>query len=439
MAKKVIVLSVIGDTTNYREALYSLDKQSIEVKSRYSAAALCKMIDADKLVIFVPVSTVVGDIDNTITNDYSVLESKVSSRTASFIEDQLPDSIAFDIVVIPLMGTFISTKEPEKSITLDVLPSSVGFYFYRKIVEELESCFENDRREVELCLDITHSVNYASVLMVEMAKIAAQAASVKLNLNLTITVYNSDPFVKATLPKLIIHDIEKRQESHDLGSLNRLCSDFYYSIDKGKLINNLANLGISEPQRNLPRIASYFAIVGALLAISYFFEEVNQLRKTLWEEIVLFTKSTNFVVTKQGDKFLVKALKRGLLLIVRSHAILYALSNSVFGMGEAVRVEKLKLLAEKLLSEPASGIVKNEINLIEKSFVTIDIEETAWRHIGSTNDSSGACECKGLNRRNFIAHAGLENNVTFVRRKDSVVQISYLDCFKEITKEFKSI
>lgn len=132
--------------------------------------------------------------------------------------------------------------------------------------------------------------------------------------------------------------------------------------------------------------------------------------------------------------------------IPKIHAFLSSISSEEFAaLGEEAEIGKLKSAAKKLV-EPGKTLLLHELNDFEKEIEgskhnltnRVTIRELLKEMYPQNGNDSGE-ECL-INRRNFIAHAGLEANVTWVVMKGKKVFLTYGECLDRVFVEIgKSI
>ncbi|MEM0133673.1 MAG: hypothetical protein QXU18_00380 [Thermoplasmatales archaeon] len=89
--------------------------------------------------------------------------------------------------------------------------------------------------------------------------------------------------------------------------------------------------------------------------------------------------------------------------------------------------------------EPGKTLLKNELNNLRKDTAGLTDDERAekvllrriLKHKYSEGESEKECR---LDRRNFIAHAGLEANVTWVSFRGDEIFLSYDRCLDSVSK-----
>jgi CRISPR/Cas system-associated protein Csx1 len=85
----------------------------------------------------------------------------------------------------------------------------------------------------------------------------------------------------------------------------------------------------------------------------------------------------------------------------------------------------------KLGSCCGGSLFKNEINQL-KDLQDISKESKRLCEVFRKSD----CDCKGVNRRNLVAHAGFEMTVTMVRSIDGELHVKLLEeCMEEVEKQ----
>ena len=441
MKRRSVVVSTMGNFGNYEEVTYSLADFSgyREARTRFSSAALAKMSGAELMLVFAPISLVSKYIYSSEGGNLKEISEVIKSNAQEFLIKESGNGINIKLVVTPIKGTF--SIEPPGKGTIEIRSGSGNFYVavYKaatEIFKEYSSC--------EVLVDITHSVNYMGLDMVDATNLALRAlnGSYSTKHDFSFRVYNSDPFVKDIPSRLQLNLIRTEPIHERSHSLSKIVGDLLYNLDINycKRALKKANLDGDVKMDILKKLA-YSFLLGAVLFVGSYKSDIKKWAGEVWNSMedaqIAFT-------TSQKPALLNGVLDLGIELereLPKIHAFLSSISSAEFSaLDNCTEIEKLKVVSE-LLVEPGKTLLKNELDALRRDITGLPDEEraekvllrTILKHKYPEGKSNMEKECT-LDKRNFIAHAGLEANVTWVSFRGNEVFLSYDKCLDSVAK-----
>ena len=173
---KKILISLIGDPTNYHEANYHYN--NYKKTSNFASSILIDKEELDKKILIGQYT--LADTGNTFED--------LQKESIKIIENKVKEINDFEKIISP--GVFYSKKDSKKDKTLDFKGEIYNFYAY--ILYKLARIFEEIEGDVEVILDLTHGINYMGYLTFNAVNLILDIYS--LVNNSKIKVVNSDPY-----------------------------------------------------------------------------------------------------------------------------------------------------------------------------------------------------------------------------------------------------
>jgi len=434
-----VVVSTIGNFKGYQPADYYLPSVSSEktgIRSRYSSAALARMSEARFMLVFAPISLAANYVSSHEKYQLNEVSERVKRGTEEFTQLELEGDAKFEVVVTPNKGTF-SLENP---VNGTVKVSTGSGNFYSSVYQTISEIFQKYEK-CNVLVDTTHSLNHMTLDMVDATSLALRQlnASQTVPHKFNLRVYNSDPFIKNGLTPLQMNLIRTESISDRAESISKVVGDFFYNFDTNyyKRAIRKANLNSVIDSRKLNKLA-YAFLLGAILVIGSYKKEVRSWKESTWNSMEtsrnLLNKGSG-ITLKDGVVALGTELERE---IPKIHAFAASISSEeLYALDKETEIGKLKLAA-KMLVEPGKTLLLDELNHLEKELAKQTLGKQAGKILMREllkekymEDSETGKECK-MDRRNFIAHAGLERNVTWVLLKNGKAFLSYDKCIESI-------
>lgn len=399
-----------GNPKNWKEVIYKFMGRSL--KSKTSLKVLQEVLNPDETIILV-LDTLAEEGRN-----YKEVKENVKSKMESYIDEfEIFDP---EIIISPGIGIF-----EEGSF----FGSALDYYYYslyeisKKFLESLESGDE----DIKIFLDLTHGLNYTVILTYRMIKELAGILSIFKNVE--FSAYNADPSPQRFAKELSINIIEE--------------SIVVPSIPNEKIVGSKKALepinltpeereAINKELREIEGFdkSSLSAFLGALhnglpLALLTFYPKVNRLKGVIENILEIYER---YIEVYRNEKLKVsKKLRigRNFKGYVISFFISSLMKDSdiITSQKKEVDVKEIEELADKLFKfdERLKIRIKNYVYTIKNLLKNKEVEswcicnKVLGRNVGEPD------------KRNFLAHSGLEKNIIEVKKRKDSLLIRYRD------------
>lgn len=378
-------------------------------------------------VILVVLDTIIDDK----ISSYADLVEKVRSKYVSLISLISKETgLSYGqvrIVVSPGVGRF---KPKDKELFFNFIGNLSDFYAYTMF--EISKPFIESETEVTIHLDLTHGVNFMpSLTLLAIRRIASILALTRRSVRLK--VYNAEPYRKNITNRLNIHLVEDSQAviEYDLIKLgarggcvllkhydkNIICCK--EDLNKLKLRHNVAkelNAFLSSVFNGLP------------LALYTFYPDVTQLESIIEETVKIWRE--NISITSDGSEVYVRrnlSFDKDYTKLIQIWLIAKTLN---LHKKIEVSYDELDNLREKFFSKFSKKI--NEMISLDLRRVKENVEKNReicedWVKLKAVFKE----EFKDFRERDFLAHSGLEMNVTEVKYDGQTIMLRYAKDEKE--------
>lgn len=388
-----LLFAVIGDPENYTFVKYVLNRggehseNECKVESKTSFSAIAKCLNVDKNIVIAGVSLSKEDC-----NTYEECSNNALNYVKKYITEE-------NIIIAPnIYGKFKGKTDYFFS------------YVYIRALEEME---KNDIDEV--ILDITHGINYMSLLAKEAITlalatyVASKGVKDKREFEVKFTVYNSDPIIQRyTGPYRlnVVSEILLTQLSGVKYITSQLMNNPNFDqIDNNKVIKeikkklNLESLKIGKLCRALNNGIFLYLIKKADLADKLLPHIEDKLK-----EVEINKKDSNYHLKSESS-----------IILSQVHSLLYVVSK--FRNENDTSLDDIYEYAELLCDDVTKTIIHNEIDKIRKMQIGNNKELLSKYSKGE----------KGFDKRILYAHGGLPAAVTYVWKKDNKIYVDYKD------------
>ncbi|AFK21707.1 CRISPR-associated CARF protein Csx1 [Pyrococcus sp. ST04] len=394
-----LLLASWGNFESWDEVTYKFGRT--EVRSKSPISALIEEINPDKVVIILP---------DTLSKDFSSLKSlreTVKKKAAEFL-----DGLGIknhEILIVPGVGKFRNGE---------FLGDPIDVYHYVVyLLQEVIPAVE----DVEVHFDITHGLNYITILTYKALRDILGV--VALTNNVRLITYNSEPYVKGVTKELEIHTIENEVISP--APLNRRVSGnppvdrFSISGEElGKIKRSLENF--ERIKRGLNKINSWiFSLVyGLPLVLASFYPSLSEVKGAVEEAVEVYERN---IFVDQENRRVVRRLRLSdnfgtLALLLLQLKVLDEPLRKKFSLPrEELSVGELMEIAETVFRGRILHSTKNELNRIIERLK--DNKPSDWTSLSKFLKNPSP----QVNPRNFLAHAGLEANLVEVKVEDDVM------------------
>ena len=412
-----VLVATWGNPAEWRETNYLLDSEC--EKGRTSLRLIKRKVNPDKTILI--------GLD-TLAKEGSTYEEVRSSAKNIYMrhlkELDIP-SDDIEIVVAPGVGSFDRW---------DFIGSMEDFYGYSiyMLVDKVSTLkLDAGSENLEFHLDLTHGVNFMPVLAYKAVREVAEITP----MNVRLYVYNSDPY-RREATKLKIHLVESSNISWK-PSLNILERKprFLKAIDESVVNDEFYRREIRELENlNVDRLNAFVGSIvnGLPLVFFTFYPDLEMLRKVVERVIMLYFRYT--VVWEDGVSGRIEVRRRLSLgkdfpSLVKVTFLARMLEGFRPECGE-IELEKLENLKNRFFSrnEKVNAMISSDLHRIEQ--VRSKLSDK-WGKLRDYFEEPG-----GYDPRNFLAHSGLEKNVTEVRINGDRILLRYCtDYLKDIARD----
>jgi CRISPR-associated protein Csx1 len=492
------MICIWGDPSGWDLVKYNIEEEKSE-NFKYSSkeykstlGALMELYDDVNILLFVA-STLVKP--NESFKNYSEIIDNVKSKINEYLNNKeyCIDPKRIELKVLPGIGRF-KDKNTGKIINFignvnafRIAASILSYEFISKVKPEI------------LMLDISHGINYMPVY-IRQSVYDAFNAYIALNeiKNARWIVYNSEPFNKGI--KELRLNIVENIKINDLKAKNYLYNEFesLYSDKNFKAFK--PDKGLSESIKNWRKLNELiikfikFSTMGQIIPLIEVMKDltkidhkklVNELKKYSYIENcddIVEIKSSNDITCV---KYIYEPSYQTVLMIFIKNIVEKLFSNKI--TENEYKIDDLEEIANKFINEPGRALVENEISqirdkvnlcnelkmelskwipyraIMEVGENEIDFENKKVKLIKFYRDYKDGkisentfkeiinrekdriqkrfekfMEIKNIDKRNFIAHSGLESNITLISLRNGGIYVKYSE-EEKIQKQLKEM
>jgi CRISPR-associated protein Csx1 len=408
MAYKILV-APWGSPEKWENVEYEFD--DIKVTSRSSLKPLVEILKPEEVVLIVLDTRVTEKFEN-----YEHLCQNVRSRYVEFCDEELHLPIKDkNIIVAPGVGTF-----QVKDLGVAKFEGRATDFYYLVAFELAKRIIEAVKEEgLEVHLDLTHGINFMPTLvyraLYEILGVMAYVCNIKLN------VYNSEPYSKGITQKLRIHRIESREilprlSSHILGKDDGRA----WLIKKSDETIELRGKALEKNETDELNAFLSAIVNGLPLALYTFFPQEEELGRKL-EEACEYWR--NHIECAQG--YVKRRLKfeADFLRCVRLWIAAKVFAERLkIQKKEEISLDELYKTSQKLFRQEGTKMALINRALMEE--IKNEAGQKAkeeWKSVKELVDK----KVGKLSLQNFLAHAGLEYNVTELKREGEELKLRY--------------
>lgn len=421
-----ILIASWGDPSGWQETTYIMDNQKLSSKS--SLRLLKQVIDPDFTIVLASDTLAVEG------QDYNEVKKSALTKVQRFLEENSINDI--DIFILPGVGRF-KDRNTRKEVDFKGDPTN---YYYSLFFQLSNFIFNKDLKEfnsIKVHLDITHGINYMTVMTYRALREILSTLSMFLDVNLT--VYNTDPAMPFSLSKEVkINKIENskifpvpirnKANKIDLISFNNKYKEKIFALRNAKIKLEDINAFIGSIFNGLP------------LAVYTFFPDIYSLRNFIEKSYAQFEEKT-----------LIK--NNGVLEVERELNL-----NENFKIYTAVLLISTFMKEKNLLDKRKEEVSFEEIKILKDNFFTFDtrlknfldneIDYNLKRDISSLKENSRlsikweqffslrGSNSGNPNKRNFLAHGGFEYNAVLVKKENEKIFFKYKEDFLNTLKKY---
>jgi CRISPR-associated protein Csx1 len=427
-----VLISTWGDPKGWENVTYIMDGRRYPMQTKSSLPAILNYANPKPEKVFI---IVLDTVIKHHVSSYKELKDSVVTYYQEFLRSlKLGSEIPVEVIVAPGVGRFRLDGESYAEF-LGLLTDYSAYVAY----EISRNFLQIGGDELTVHLDLTHGINFMPSLT--YAVICEVLGAVAITKKVRLKVYNSEPYIKGVTSELNIHKVEDRQimpsiKNEALSSINcRLLEPGMVQEEKKV-----------EVDKNYVRELNAFlsSLVNGLPLVYYaFYPDVSSLEMSLnnavrlWDSnIRIYQKTTDMVHV--GDHRTSEARVTMKKMIVERKA---TFTN-----------EFIKCVTIWNIAKALNHSRKNEVNLSEledlkkrvfskwtklNSMIGYDLEDVKrnvrkwsgplddWKMLGTiVQEFYGPVKGDKL-ARNFLAHSGLENSLTYVKRQHNEILLRY--------------
>jgi len=346
------------------------------------------------------------------------------------------------VVVLPGVGYYNGYR-------FEGFLENAKFVLMKELYEELSAY-----KPSVVVLDITHGVNYMPTLTYNAVTMLGRALYVTEGLPKQVVTLNSDPPVRCGNVRINVVDVM------DMDKEGVTISDVLRSIGKfkGAILNIQPQTGVTineelkalrKDEKRLSELSRiYVELVGKALdygmilyiATRLMHKDFGNFKSLVHDEMAKVDDVIKrYVSVKYVDNVIVTrtyAVNSDLVLQYIATKILEYINDHVNDENKGCRFKDgydLECLSKLIDSLKVGGfartIFKNEVDIITKNYSLTDKPKLLCEVMGHSD-----CKECSANKRNLIAHAGLEENVTYVYKQGDRVLAKCEKCLEEIER-----
>lgn len=352
---------------------------------------------------------------------YDELVDAVRSKYERFFEE-VGLSGRVRLVVAPGAGRFRA-----RDGTLFNFVGRLSDYRAYVTYELSKALLEGAEPEATIHLDLTHGVNFMPSLTALAVRDVAGALALAQR-SVRLVAYNAEPYVRGVTGSLNIHEVEDYRAAveYDLVPLGASgkCSPLKRLVEGPICLEEDYRTLASKCEQLRRELNAFVSSIfnGLPLALYTFYPDVDELGGLVeelvevWRENVSVAAGEGWVEVRRGLSF-----ERDFVKLVRAHLIAKALG---LRREEEVSLEELDELRKGLfsrLSKRADIMISRDLNLVRDS-VGSPMGWTRLRDLEAFRKRAS----EGFDPRNFLAHSGLEANVTEVKYDGRSIMLRYV-------------
>ncbi|MEM4603235.1 MAG: CRISPR-associated CARF protein Csx1 [Desulfurococcaceae archaeon] len=412
---KSVLISTLGDPSAWNPVEYIYDKSSF--KSIFTIPLFNYITPKPDTIILIVLDTI---IDEKISS-YGDLIEKVCSKYKDLISKETGLSCdRVKIIVAPGVGRF---QPKNKDLFFNFIGKLSDFYAY--IMFEISKLLAESEMEVTIHLDITHGINFMPSLTLLATKKISSVLALTRN-NVRLKVYNAEPYRKSVTERLNIHLVEDspvfiEYDLMPLGAKGKCV------LLKGNVVSYEGDLRTltSNCDKMRNKLNAFLSSIfnGLPLAVYTFYPDVAELENTInkiveiWRENIKVTLNEKEVYVKRNLSFSEDFVKLTQIWLITKTLNLSRRTEVSYNELDSLRENFFSKFSEKIDSMISRDLYRVERNVKEKGEKCKD-----WVKLRTIYGES-----KDFTERDFLAHSGLEMNVTEVKYDGQSIMLRYAE------------
>ena len=412
-----VLVATWGNPAEWKETNYLLDNE--REKGRTTLRLIKRKVNPDKTIL-IGLDTLAEE-----GSTYEEVRKSAKNIYMRHLEELGISSDGVEVVVAPGVGSFDGWN------FIGNMEDFYGYVMYMLADEISTLKLDADLENLELHLDLTHGVNFMPVLAYRAMREIAEIIPV----NVRLYVYNSDPYRRGST-SLKIHLVESSKISWK-PSLNILEKrpKLLKVIDESIINDESYRREIREVENlNVDELNAFIGSIinGLPLAFFTFYPDLDMLGEVEKRVIILYSKYTLVREDSVSGRIEVRrrlSLGKDFPPLVKLTLVAKMLERFRLE-SEEVELERLEDLRDKLFSrnEKINAMISSDLHKIEQVQSRLSNE---WSKLRDYFEEPG-----GYDPRNFLAHSGLEKNVTEIRISGGKIVLRYCrDHLKNIVRD----
>jgi len=394
-----------GNPTGWRELFYEFEGE--KVKSSTSLRILQETIEPDKTII-VGLDTLAEEGSN-----YKEVKESAEKKIKEYVSKFGLKN--YDILIVPGIGAF-----PSGIFHGDALD-----YYYNIIAKVSLNLLEYSDNTLDIHLDLTHSINYQTILTYRAIKEVLELFSIFKEIK--FKAYNADPSLPVATDKLFMNIIEGTQSAP---------KPFDRRIGQRRTIEPI-DLNPEERRKLFEkdlmcireiRTSEILAFIGALynglpLALFRFYPDVNNLKEIISKTIEVYENHMDVWYKEKLNVRRNVKFTEDFKMYVFAYLIatLLEASHLISCQKKEVTLPEIEKLKSSLFKfdERFKVRIEDDIHVLRKNLKNKDINK--WQIYNEILEAS----LGEPDKRNFLAHSGFERNIVEIKKDEEELFLRY--------------
>ncbi|MEM2165465.1 MAG: CRISPR-associated CARF protein Csx1 [Candidatus Bathyarchaeia archaeon] len=412
-----VLISTLGEPSSWDPVNYIYEGSSF-----FGRSILPILLDRADPRPDIAIAIILDTTVDKVVSSYDELISEVLSKYNRFLKEIGLYENLVKFIVAPGVGRFRLAKD--KDVFFNFIGRLGDYHPY--IIYELSKIFANTDPNITIHLDLTHGINFMpSLTLLAVREIASILALTRRNVRFKI--YNAEPYIRNVTSELNIHIVEDSSAviEYDLVPLGakgkciplqRYSKDYIYKEEDLRML-------ISKCEKMRYKLNAFLSSIfnGLPLALYTFYPDVTELESTI-EKIVEIWRE-NISVTSDGKEIYVKRnLSFGEDFAKLTQIWLIAKTLNLYKRIE-VSYEELDSLRESffsIFSKKIDGMISRDLYRVKEDVKKRREKCRDWVKLCAIYE-----EHKNFTTRDFLAHSGLEMNVTEVKYEGQSIMLRY--------------
>lgn len=424
-----ILIAPLGRVEFYKEVTYVLNGR--KKKSRTSLSLLKELKRPDRIIL------IVTDTLSKNGKSYEEMREEIESRILAFVKEcGIPDNP--EIIMAPGVGKFSEKTSNGRIFQRNFKGRMLDYYSFLLYKFSSIFCTSDSDSELSIYLDLSHGINFMPVLTYRAVRDIGRIFAI--NKKVTLEVYNSDPITWH--PSLEDEfQINKVEESRLEFSIEKYSGDtgkflLLKEVERNEKIDSKEKKALCKkkdyPHKKAKDLLAFLGAVtnGLILPIFIFYPDVEELKRTLNETIELWVNSISF--NHNNEYFICErkvAFTEFFNAFIKVLVFAYCLNKE---RKSEIELREVKGLYEEIFQhmEIIKHAIEKELHKLEKIQEEIQKNKNEidkWTLLVNVKlkDANSSGKEYQIDKRNFFAHAGFEENAVELKTKNGALLLRY--------------